>query len=491
MNRANQCHLPKLKMDHQLLSQIVNETNEALRARFLGKVFQLSKLSFAFDFGLRTTFLLVSVDPTSPRYYLVERRQKDLEKQSTQLSGFGQLLRSRLGGGEVREISKYSTDRIVKIEFDSTDEVVPAQKLALIIQLTGKSSNLLLVDQAGRVIDILRDAKDPGQQPGDTYTPPPSLTVETSETTKADSNSQSPSAQADQAFTQIDERVDFERLAKKLRFKVTSDLSKQRKLKVNLQNDLQKHGDADTHKKLGDLLLANIGTAVRTGDKVRISDFYDEGTPVIELEIDPNTSLQEEAARHFRQYTKAKRAREAAHERLLKVDEEIKRLESRQRKIEQLIELEDKEALENLEGSTKKVAVTGKKKAKQETVPGVRRYLSSDGYEVWVGRAARDNDNLTFRLARPYDLWLHTGDYPGSHVIVRNSTKKEIPHRTIIEAAQLAARFSQASADSKVVVHYSERKFISKPKGAAPGLVRLSSFRSITVEPKEMLKRIM
>jgi predicted ribosome quality control (RQC) complex YloA/Tae2 family protein len=120
----------------------------------------------------------------------------------------------------------------------------------------------------------------------------------------------------------------------------------------------------------------------------------------------------------------------------------------------------------------------------------MRHYISSDGYEVIIGRTARDNDRLTFREARPNDLWLHAGDYPGSHVIVRNSSRKEIPHRTIVEAAQLAAKFSQASKDAKVNIHYTRRKFLSKPKGAAPGLVRMSSFRSITVEPAENIERI-
>jgi predicted ribosome quality control (RQC) complex YloA/Tae2 family protein len=123
-------------------------------------------------------------------------------------------------------------------------------------------------------------------------------------------------------------------------------------------------------------------------------------------------------------------------------------------------------------------------------VPGVRRYVSSDGYEILVGRAARDNDNLTFKIAQPNDLWLHAGDYPGSHVIVRNPTRKEIPHRTVVEAAQLAGRFSQASEDSKVVIHYTPRKFLAKPRGAAPGLVRLSRFKSITVAPKESVSRL-
>jgi predicted ribosome quality control (RQC) complex YloA/Tae2 family protein len=88
-------------------------------------------------------------------------------------------------------------------------------------------------------------------------------------------------------------------------------------------------------------------------------------------------------------------------------------------------------------------------------------------------------------------MWLHAGDYPGSHVIVRNPTRKEIPQRTIIEAAQLAGKFSQASGDAKVVVHYTQRKFLAKPKGVAAGLVRMSSFKSITVEPKEAIKRLL
>ena len=107
-----------------------------------------------------------------------------------------------------------------------------------------------------------------------------------------------------------------------------------------------------------------------------------------------------------------------------------------------------------------------------------------------VGKTARINDQLTFKIAKPHDLWLHAADYPGSHVIVRNSSRKEIPQRTIIEAAQLAAKFSQAGEDAKVNVHYAQRKFLSKPKGAAPGLVRMSSYRTLTVAPGEKVERI-
>jgi len=137
-----------------------------------------------------------------------------------------------------------------------------------------------------------------------------------------------------------------------------------------------------------------------------------------------------------------------------------------------------------------KSAAAGSRRKPAQKIPGTRRYISSDGFEILVGRAARDNDYLTFKIARPNDLWLHAADYGGSHVVVRNASRKDVPHRTIIEAAQLAAQFSQARKDPKVDVHYTQRKFVSKTKGAAPGLVRVTRFKNITVEPKEDVPRI-
>jgi predicted ribosome quality control (RQC) complex YloA/Tae2 family protein len=229
---------------------------------------------------------------------------------------------------------------------------------------------------------------------------------------------------------------------------------------------------------------------VRDGQTVRIIDFYSADAPVIGVEIDENISLQDAAAQRFRQYTKAKRAKEEISQRLKRLEEEILGLEQREQQLEQIAQERNLDELENFDQVSKTAAPRRNQQKSVQQIPGVRRYLSTDGYEILVGKGAKDNDNLTFRIARPHDLWLHAGDYPGSHVVVRNPTRKEIPQRTVIEAAQLAGRFSQASDDAKVVIHYTERKFLSKPKGAVPGLVRLSSFRSITVEPKENIQRL-
>ncbi len=472
-------------MHQELIRRVVEELRTALNGRFLGKIFQLTPLSFAFDFGLRGSFLYISVEPSSPRLYLIQRRARDLQKASSQLGHFGQLLRARTNGCAVVSVDKDPLDRVVRLTFRCADEAGATHFRRLVIQLTGRTANLFLLDELNRIVALLRSPR--GQMPGEIYSPPAAPQSESRETLELPGGS--PSAYADEFFSGVDAIKTFDSHAATLRSRLRTSIQRQRKLKAHLHKDIADHGDPEEHKKLGDLLLANVATAVREGNKVVLTDYYADGAPLIELEIDENTSLQDEAARRFRNYTKAKHAREEIAARLATVDREIEKLEARAQELEQVIAERDAGALENFDKSPVKTVST-KQADTQKSIPGVRRYLSTDGYEILVGRTARDNDKLTFRMAQPNDLWMHTGDYPGSHVVIRNPTRKEIPHRTIIEAAQLAGRFSQASEDAKVVVHYTERKFLSKPKGAAPGLVRLSRFRSLTVEPKEAISRL-
>lgn len=480
-------------MQDQLITDIVAELRAKLSGRFLGKIFQLTPLSFAFDFGLRGgEYLLVSVQPASPRLYLIPRRIKELEKQSIPLSQFGQMLRARMSGAEVITVEKDAGDRVVRLKLRSHADVVSPELRTLVVQLTGKAANLLLLDETDKILEALRPPRGDGQNLGETYRPPPAPKHEVDTGSTAVPTGDSPSAAADQYYKELDAEQRFTSQANDLRNRLRKSLSQKMKLRSNLQNDLKSHGNPENHKRLGDLLLANVATAVREGNVVKIVDYYAEDAPTIEVEIEETTSLQVEASRRFRQYTKAKRAGEEITERLAALEVEIVDLEEQQQQLETVILARDDAAFSKLANVETAAPRRRKPKAREpERIPGVRQYLSTDGYQILVGRAARDNDNLTFRVARPNDMWLHAGDYPGSHVIVRNQTRKEIPQRTIIEAAQLAGKFSQASGDAKVVVHYTQRKFLAKPKGAAPGLVRMSQFRTITVEPRESIKRVL
>ncbi|WP_437968940.1 NFACT RNA binding domain-containing protein [Sorangium sp. So ce260] len=113
------------------------------------------------------------------------------------------------------------------------------------------------------------------------------------------------------------------------------------------------------------------------------------------------------------------------------------------------------------------------------------RTLTIDGFEVLVGRGDEDNDALTFEVAEPHDLWLHVaGGTPGSHVIVRNPARVEVPREVVERAAAAAAWYSKARGAAKVEVHVCRAADVSKPRGAPAGLVQLARWKSVRVRPE-------
>ncbi|MEJ7710479.1 MAG: NFACT RNA binding domain-containing protein [Pyrinomonadaceae bacterium] len=200
------------------------------------------------------------------------------------------------------------------------------------------------------------------------------------------------------------------------------------------------------------------------------ADYFAEGAPEIEIEVDDNLSLQDEAARRYQMYGKSKRAAQEIDRRLAELEKEISHLSEAQLRVETAIAERDYAAFpQSVEGGKQPFVNKSIRKKLAAAHTGLKRYRSSDGYEVLVGRGAQDNDRLTFRVARSHDLWLHAADYPGAHVVIVNHDRNhDVPQRTIIEAAQAAAYHSQAKGDAKVNIHYAQRKHISKPRGATP-----------------------
>jgi predicted ribosome quality control (RQC) complex YloA/Tae2 family protein len=494
-------------MNEQLIKEVVEEVGPALAGRTWGKVFQLSAASLAVDFrGSGGRYLFVSVEPGRPRLYLVSRTVRELERASQAPTPFALVLRKALGGATLRALKKDEGERVVRLLFDVPDAVGNVRDATLVVQLTGRTSNLFLLDSHGRILDTLRPSRGEGQETGDTYGPPTSqgspATSQETPTARRESplilreGSSSLSEALDRHHLRLEAERAFDSRAAAASAKIKQELARLKKLRENLARDLAEHGDAEEHRRAGDLLLANIGTAERSGSVVRLQDFYTEGAPTIELEVEENRTLQEEAARRFARYTKAKRAAREIAARLETIESELSVLESRRAELEGVIAARDSEALEAITSTrnarpAQAPRAKSSKKGADEGTRVLRRYRSSDGYEIIVGRRAKENDQLTFRVARSYDTWMHAADYPGSHVVVRARGRDEpVPHRTIVEAAQLAAHFSQAAKDSKVAVNYTQRKFVSKPRGAAPGLVYLSSFRTLLVEPREDLERV-
>jgi predicted ribosome quality control (RQC) complex YloA/Tae2 family protein len=303
---------------------------------------------------------------------------------------------------------------------------------------------------------------------------------------------------ADAYFTLLDERRGFQSLRQQLHSQLTAKLKKQRALHTNLTRERDGFSRGETHQRYGELLLANLQQTQKTATGFVVTDFYDEALSQITIPTAAKPTAQEAAEHYFKLARKARHGLQSLSQRLPQVEADIANLERQLAQLDQLTQRAELAAfaqacglrpLPNFEPRAKAKPQT--KKAKPEKIAGMRQYRSSDGYEILVGRTDRDNDTLTFRVAKSFDLWFHVADYPGSHVLIRNPKRQPVPTRTITEAAQLAAQFSHARLDTRVVVNYCERKFVTKQKGFAPGQVRLSSFKTVLVEPREAGERIL
>ena len=477
-------------MNNLTLKKICADLESALVGQKFGKIFPLSRFRLAIDFRLNDSrYLFISIEPSAPQIYLIKRRLRDLEKLSKNPAPFLLLLRKKLAHAILQKIKKLENERILRFEFVAKDEIGQTENLVLIVQLTGRSANLLLLDKNDFILDTSRENSGEGQMIGMKFAPP----FREREKGRKGERENFPQGE----FETLSEALDFyfvEKEAEKVfqskanaaRSKLKSEIGKREKQVKNLNADLVKHGNATKWKHFGDLILANLADAIRFDGKVLVVDYFDENLPTLEIEIEENVSLTEAAGKFFKKYTKARNAKEEVAKRLVDLELQITNLKFQFERLETAIAERDEAILaEFLVEKIEKLS-TKTKQNKPENFTGARRFVSSEGFEILVGKGSKDNDFLTFRVAKSNDLWLHAADYPGSHVVVKNPNRSEIPPTTLLEAAQLAAFYSHAREQLKVAVHYTPKKFVNKPKGAVLGLVSLASFKTILVKPKVM-----
>ena len=274
-----------------------------------------------------------------------------------------------------------------------------------------------------------------------------------------------------------------------LKAKAKSAITKLESLIKKLHDEEKEFSQADKHKRLGELILANLATLHQESNRIFLIDYFDPEQKEISLVTTENKSPKQLAEDYFKQYQRAKRGQQAVAKRLAETEREL----VKQKKLLSNILLAETELdLDNIEKPVDSKVTKRPDVKKQSSLPsGLRCYLSSDGYEILVGRNDKGNDQLTFQLAKPLDIWLHTADYPGSHVLIRNPQRNSIPSRTIFEAAALAAFFSKAKEENLAAVRYTEKKNVTRPKKSKAGMALLTDFKTIMVKPQEAGQRLL
>lgn len=253
----------------------------------------------------------------------------------------------------------------------------------------------------------------------------------------------------------------------------------EKKLALRLQ-ELKSCENREQLRIYGELLKANLYKSVPGAAFIEVENYYDD-MKQIRIPLDPALSPQKNAAKYFKDYKKSHTAEQTLTELTRRDEQELIYFDSvldsisRSRTKAEIAEIRE----ELTAGGYLKAPAT---KPKKTQAPVLREYKSAEGYRIIVGKNNRQNDYITTTLAAKNDLWFHTKNIPGSHVVVMCGGK-EVSDETLIYAATLAAENSGAAAGAQVPVDYTPIKFVKKPNGAKPGMVIYTTNKTLYVTP--------
>ena len=301
-------------------------------------------------------------------------------------------------------------------------------------------------------------------------------------------------------FSSISELLEFFYKSKDLTYRlnqksqdlkklISQNIERCAKKKEIQQKTLKDIENRDNLKLYGELITSNIYAIKKGMTKVTLNNFYSENFEEVEIRLDPNLTPAENAQKYFKKYNKEKRTFIALQEQIKQNNEELLYLESVLNSVQTCSDEYDiKEIRAELaeQGFLKRQKNNKNNKQKSNKKSKPLHFISSDGFHIYVGKNNTQNDELTLRFAKSLDMWFHTKDIAGSHVIVV-SDGKDIPNSTLNEAANLAAYYSKATNSSLVPVDYTLKKFIKKPNGAKPGMVIYETNKTAYITPDEKL----
>ncbi len=507
---------------------------------------------------------------------------------------FCMLLRKHLAGARITDLVQPDLERIVRLELDTADEFGRPGRRTLVLEAMGRRSNLILLDEEGRIIDCLRrvDADMSVQRqvlPGLYYQPPAAVgrlpvTEETEAGFREKFSAANPERQLDaflmdhyfgvsplmarelafRAAGETDSRLftlgpegpdrfwavfsgfleaveekrftpiclrregrpfefacfpiaqygvaaeavpyesfstlldDFyetreqeerarQRGADLIRTATTARDRLRRKLSQQ-ERDYAETQNRDQLRQCGDLITANLYRMERGSSQLVCENFYDENGGEVTIPLDPLLTPQQNAAKYYKRYTKAKTAEHYLREQMEIARRDIAYLES---VLEELHHAETEQDFLEIRNELRESGFLKKAGRKErQRAAGPRKFRTTSGFQVLVGRNNRQNDQLTLKDADYRDLWLHTQKIHGSHVILRTGGQ-EVDDDTLVEAAKIAAYYSQARESGNVPVDYTQVKHVKKPAGARPGMVVYQTYQTINVTPDAGLVKML
>ncbi|HCL20975.1 MAG TPA: fibronectin/fibrinogen-binding protein [Oscillibacter sp.] len=254
------------------------------------------------------------------------------------------------------------------------------------------------------------------------------------------------------------------------------------------EQELAESKNRDKWRVYGELITANLYRMERGMSRLTAQNYYDPDCADVDIPLDVRLSPQENAAKYFKKYTKAKTAEKYITAQLEKARVELTYLES---VLQELTLAESEQDFNDIRAELTDggyLRAKGRKQPQRPSKP--REFRSTAGLRILVGRNNRQNDRLTAKDAEKWDIWLHTQRIHGSHVILCTGGAQP-DEQSLLEAASLAAYFSQAQDGTKVPVDFTQVKYVKKPAGSPPGFVNYTNYKTILADPsEELVKRL-
>ena len=556
-----------MALDGIYLHHLKNEIEAFAVGSRIEKIYQPSKEELVFALRSRegAKKLLLSCRADSARIHFTEYPPENPSKPPM----LCMLLRKHLTGSKIASVTQNGLERIVKIKVDAINELGDPVTLTVVVEIMGRYSNVILLNENGRIIDALKRIDESKSQvrcvlPGEAYVEPPAqdklnlfnddielikeriyksnktlsnafqnavmgvspivcreyengITIE-----KIKEYAQNPVPVAvinetpmDFAFMPITqygslvELKEFETFSALLDFfyyeKVRADRIRQRsgdlfkKLQnlqeravrkaVNREKELLDCKDKDKYRVFGDLLSTNQYNLQKGASHYDLENYYDNCN-MIRVPVDVSLSPSQNAQKYYKEYRKKQVAETKLNDFIEDAKKEAEYLET---VIDSLSRAETDSEITEIRNELAEMGYLKRrndKKAKNTKALKPMEFETEEGFKIFVGRNNLMNDRLTLKSSKNYDLWFHTKDTAGSHVVVQNDGR-EFTDKVIREAAMLAAKNSKAGSSSNVPVDYTIIKNVKKPSGAKPGMVIYVDYKTEFVTPNSMeLERI-
>ncbi|MEC9005397.1 MAG: NFACT family protein [Nitrospirota bacterium] len=454
------------------LSQVLIELKPAISGGIIQKIFQpfLDSLSLEIRRPGQTTTLFISTHPQTARLHALTQQ---LPNPNTPPS-FCQYLRKHLLGAKIVNIRQVPNDRVMVCNI-----LVKQEQYGLVVALTGRSANIIILDQHHNVLRTLKPENQASQRIKQYLN---FLENQSNTETRVQPQIESPpqafpiSIMLEQTHLELQQQEAKRRQQEQELATLRKAIKKVQRRIQSLAQDLEKAQRYCEYGRYGELLKGHLEKIHRGQAQITIVDYYDEHLPKLTLPLDPTKDAAWNLKDYFRKHRKFTGAEREVRPRLKQAQTNLEKLTQ---------EFQDAERGEMKPSDSPKpnlkLTRTSKPATKVKRALPYRRYVSEEGFAILVGKNAKGNDTLTFKVSKQDDVWLHARGIAGSHVIIELEKKKQIPSETLKDAANLALFYSDLRKSGKGEVIYTLRKNVRKPKGAKPGSVTVTQEKTVWV----------